>query len=175
MSTPPYDPNQQYPQPGNPYGVPSSPGPYSADNPYVTPGYQSPTAYQAPGYQTPGSPPQGYAAPGYAAPGYAPGYQGAGYPPPYGYAVLPPSATTNTMAIMSLVFAFVFPPLGVVFGHMARKQIKERGEGGEGLATAGLIVGYIFTAFYVIGCAIWVIAVFFLASTAAAVTSIPTG
>lgn len=171
MSTPPYDPNQQYPQPGgDPYGVPASPGPYTADNPYATPGYQAP-GYQAPGYQSPG-----YQAPGYQAAGYPPpGYQAPGYPPSYGYAALPPSATTNTMAILSLVFAFIFAPLGVVFGHMARKQIRERGEGGEGLATAGLIVGYIFTSMYVLGCAIWLIAVVFLVNTAATVSTIPTG
>ena len=48
------------------------------------------------------------------------------------------------MAILSLVFAFVVPILGIVFGYMAKKQIRERGEGGSGLAKAGLILGYIF-------------------------------
>ena len=33
--------------------------------------------------------------------------------------------------------------LAVIFGHIARKQIRERGEQGSGLATAGLIIGYI--------------------------------
>jgi undecaprenyl-diphosphatase len=48
------------------------------------------------------------------------------------------------MAVLSLVFAFVFAPLGAVFGHLAKKQIKERGESGDGLATAGLAVSYFF-------------------------------
>ncbi|KAB1647678.1 DUF4190 domain-containing protein [Pseudoclavibacter sp. CFCC 14310] len=46
------------------------------------------------------------------------------------------------MAILSLIFAFVFNVLGVVFGHIALNQIKTRGEGGRGLALAGLIVSY---------------------------------
>lgn len=52
---------------------------------------------------------------------------------------------TNTMAILSLVFAFVFAPLGIVFGVMARKQIPVTGESGEGIAKAGLILSVIFT------------------------------
>ena len=54
-----------------------------------------------------------------------------------------PAPRTNTMAILSLVFAFIFWPLGIVFGHKARKQIRATGESGEGLAVAGLILGYL--------------------------------
>jgi hypothetical protein len=61
------------------------------------------------------------------------------------------------MAILSLVFAFVFSPLAIVFGHMAKKQIRETGEDGDGLATAGLVLGYIFTGIYVVGCCIWLV------------------
>ncbi len=56
------------------------------------------------------------------------------------------------MAILSLVFAFLFSPLGIVFGHMAKKQIKQTGEQGEGLATAGMILGYIFTGIGLLVC-----------------------
>ena len=62
---------------------------------------------------------------------------------------------TNTMAILALVFAFVFAPLGIVFGVVAKRQIRERGEGGSGLATAGLVLGIVFTVlsvgFFVLG------------------------
>lgn len=58
----------------------------------------------------------------------------------------PPPQRTNTMAIVSLVCAFVFSPLGIVFGIMARKEIRRTGEEGWGLATAGLIISSIFTA-----------------------------
>lgn len=48
---------------------------------------------------------------------------------------------TNTTAVLALVFAFVVAPLGVVFGFVARSQIKRTGEAGAGLALAGIIVG----------------------------------
>lgn len=116
--------------------APGNPDPYGQqNNPY---GQQQPDPYNNPYGAAPGSP--------------APQY---GQPPqsPYGYA--PAAPPTNTMAILSLVFAFVFSPLAIVFGHMAKKQIKERGEGGDGLATAGLVLGYIFTGIYVVICCIY--------------------
>ena len=77
-------------------------------------------------------------------------------PSPYGS--YNPAPQTNTMAILSLVFTFVVPILGIIFGYMAKKQIRERGEGGAGLAKAGLILGYIFAVLSVL----WAIAVFAL-------------
>jgi peptidyl-prolyl cis-trans isomerase B (cyclophilin B) len=69
------------------------------------------------------------------------------YPPPpytgYGY---PQPRPTNTLAIASLVCAFVFAPLGILFGHMSLSQIKKTGEEGRGLAVAGLVIGYVVTA-----------------------------
>ncbi|MBC7291976.1 MAG: DUF4190 domain-containing protein [Actinotalea sp.] len=38
---------------------------------------------------------------------------------------------------------FIGSIVGVITGHMARRQIRETGEGGSGLATAGLVVGYV--------------------------------
>ncbi|HEY8863883.1 MAG TPA: DUF4190 domain-containing protein [Candidatus Dormibacteraeota bacterium] len=63
--------------------------------------------------------------------------------------------TTNTLAIVSLAagigsfFAHILPGVGgftvalvaVVTGYMARKQIKQTGEQGMGIATAGMIIG----------------------------------
>jgi len=152
MTSPPFDPSQQYTQ-MDPQGG-ANPAGYSADNPYS---YGQPPAYgQPPGY----APPPAYGQPpGYGQPptsgqpaGY-PGYPGQPAYPGYGapmYAA--PSTQTNTMAILSLVFAFVFAPLAIVFGHMARKQISQSGEQGSGLATAGLILGYIFTGLIVLWC-----------------------
>jgi hypothetical protein len=54
-----------------------------------------------------------------------------------------PAPRTNTLAILSLVFAFVFWPAGIVLGHLARKEIRATGEGGNGLAVAGLILSYL--------------------------------
>ena len=60
-----------------------------------------------------------------------------------------PVARTNGLAIASLACGlaqFVFGPLtaipAIVFGHMARHQIKRTGEQGAGLALAGLILGW---------------------------------
>ncbi|MGV0792460.1 peptidylprolyl isomerase [Mycolicibacterium sp. XJ1819] len=66
-----------------------------------------------------------------------------GHPPPYGY---PPPRPTNALAIAALVCAFLFAPLGIVFGHVSLSQIKKSGEEGRGLAVAGLIIGYAITA-----------------------------
>ncbi|MDQ1128436.1 hypothetical protein QE381_000564 [Microbacterium sp. SORGH_AS 888] len=99
--------------------------------------------------QPPQNPEPQYSAPQPPAPG--------AYPPPaapaYGapvYGAAPVSQKTNVMAILSLVFAFVFAILGVVFGHIALGQIKRTGEQGRGLAIAGLVIGYIAIAFWVI-------------------------
>jgi hypothetical protein len=59
------------------------------------------------------------------------------------------------LAILSLVFAFVFAPVGIVLGHIARKQIRQTGEQGAQLATWGLVLSYIFTGLYLIGCCAW--------------------
>jgi hypothetical protein len=59
---------------------------------------------------------------------------------------------TNMMAILSLVFAFVFAPAGIVLGHIAKRQLKTSGENGAGLASAGLVLSYIFTGLAVLAC-----------------------
>ncbi len=62
--------------------------------------------------------------------------------PPYGY---PGPRPTNGMAIASLICAFLFAPLGIVFGHISLSQIKRTGEEGHGLAIAGLVISYLIT------------------------------
>jgi Domain of unknown function (DUF4190) len=104
-----------------------------------------------------GSPPPGYGPPpGYPPPGYPP----PGYGPPPGYPPYPGGwrRPTNTMAILALVLAFVFAPVGIVLGVMARRQIRQTGEEGDGLALAGIIVGSIVTGFYVLGILAWIVA-----------------
>lgn len=178
MTSPEFDPTTPNTQPdataaptysdaayqGQVYQAPGSAAPdYSAGGTaaYPAPGYPATQGYPpAPGYPAPAAP-QGYPA---APQGYAP--QGA-YPYPAGYPVYNPAAQTNTMAILSLVFAFVFAPLAIVFGHMARKQIRERGEGGAGLATAGLWCGYIFTSAWVLICGVYVAVIGFYVSSGA--------
>jgi hypothetical protein len=109
-----------------------------------------PQAPQAPQYSAPQAPqppqqPQQYAQPQYTAP-----QQPYAAPQP-AYAPAPP---TNTLAIIALVGSFFISLVGVICGHIALKQIARTGEGGRGLALAGLIIGYV-------GIAVWVIVIIF--------------
>lgn len=74
------------------------------------------------------------------------------YGPPYGPGSYPYPAPpqTNGMAIASLICAFVFAPLGIVFGHVSLSQIKKTGEEGRGLAIAGLVISYLVTVMTVV-------------------------
>ena len=66
-----------------------------------------------------------------------------------GPAAVAPAAKANGLAVASLVFGFAQFMVGpvatvpaIVFGHMARNQIKQTGEQGAGLALAGLVLGW---------------------------------
>jgi hypothetical protein len=75
-----------------------------------------------------------------------------------------PAGQTNSLAIISLVagigsfFAHIIPGLGgftvavvaIITGYMARNQIKQTGEQGMGLATAGMIIGIVHIALIVV-------------------------
>ncbi|MEK6345621.1 MAG: DUF4190 domain-containing protein, partial [Curtobacterium sp.] len=86
---------------------------------------------------------------------YAGQYAAAGYQP---YAQRP---RTNTLSILSIVFAFagilIWPiiiltsPAGAIMGHLALGKIKQTGESGRGLALTGVIGGWIMTALYILG------------------------
>ena len=65
------------------------------------------------------------------------------------------------MAILALVFAFIFAPLGIVFGAVAKRQIRQTGEQGAGLAKAGFWLGIVFTVLSIL----WVVFVFILAAS----------
>lgn len=106
--------------------------------------------YGSPPYPPQGYPPAGYPPQGYPPAGYPPqGYPPAGYPPPrYPPAGWGPPRPTNGMAIASLVLGILWiywigSVLALVFGYQARRQIAERGESGSGLATAGIVLGWI--------------------------------
>jgi hypothetical protein len=79
-------------------------------------------------------------------PGYSLGAQPQLYPMQYGAA----PRRTNGLAVASLVcgigqvfFWFLAAIPAVVLGHMARRQIRQTGEGGAGMALAGLILGWV--------------------------------
>lgn len=68
------------------------------------------------------------------------------YGPPPG---MPASPGTNGLAIASLVlsltglFCGIGAIVGIVLGFIARGQIKRTGQGGDGLALAGIIIGFL--------------------------------
>lgn len=88
------------------------------------------------GQQYPAQPP---GSPGYPAPQYG-----------YGYPAPGPSGSTNGFAIASLVCAFLCWPLGLIFGLVAKSQIKAKNEGGNGLATAGIVISAVFAVLTVV-------------------------
>lgn len=59
--------------------------------------------------------------------------------------VYPSVPQTNSMAVAAMVSSLVVAPLGIVFGHVALRQIKRTGDEGRGLAKAGLVIGYVLT------------------------------
>lgn len=66
---------------------------------------------------------------------------------------------TNPLAVMSLIFGIVGGLAAIPLGHTARSQIARTGERGKGLATAGLVLGYLWLV------ALAAFAVFLLALT----------
>lgn len=63
---------------------------------------------------------------------------------PYQPAYPPVERPTNGLAIGSLVLAILgFSIPAVILGHLARSRIRETGERGDGLAVAGLVLGYL--------------------------------
>jgi uncharacterized protein DUF4190 len=96
--------------------------------------------------------PSGEWAPPYD-PYYVPGFPTQPNPlhVPFGaHGTQPQAGPTNTLAILSLILAFIVPIAGVVCGVLAKKQIRERNEQGAALATAGIICGTIFSTLTVL-------------------------
>ncbi len=50
---------------------------------------------------------------------------------------------TNVLAILGLVFAFLFPLVGLILSILGKKKAAEMGGSGESLAKAGLIISII--------------------------------
>ena len=119
------------------------------------PGYQAPQSNQ----QYPPPPPPPY--------------------PPYGYQYVPPRPT-NGMAIAAMVCGIVgvcspLGILGVIFGTIAKRQIRETGEGGDGMATAGLVTGWIGIAATVVWIGYYIVMFAFLGAAVEEMGDWPTG
>lgn len=87
------------------------------------------------------------------------------YPPQfYGYQYPPPRRPVNGMAIAAMVLGIVgvcspIGLLGLIFGTIARRQIAERGEEGDGFAVTGVVLGWIAvaaTVFWILYAIFWV-------------------
>jgi hypothetical protein len=64
------------------------------------------------------------------------------------YQAYPASRGTNGMAIASMVLGILWiywlgSILALIFGYIALRQIKQRNEGGRGMAIAGTVLGWI--------------------------------
>jgi hypothetical protein len=167
-SSPPAPPSDPMAEPAYP---PYPAGPVYQD-PYAAGGYHQPghdlqpygaDGYQQPGYQQVGYPQPGYPQQGYPGQGPYPG--GHPYPPQYGYA-----PATNGLAIASLVVSIISVAglcayglggylgiAGLIMGVVARRQVREQGTDGDGLALAGLIIGAVATAIAVIATILFII------------------
>lgn len=91
-------------------------------------------------------------------PGQPVGYPSPAYPG-YGYPTVVAAPATNGMAIAAMVVSIMgalglcgyglggyLGIVGAVLGHVAKRQIRERGESGNGMAMAGIIIGWLATA-----------------------------
>lgn len=79
-------------------------------------------------------------------------------PPPAGGTPAPTSTLSLTSLIMGIAGWVILPIVGaiiaVITGHMAKKEIRESNGllGGDGMATAGLVLGYSNLGLGVCGC-----------------------
>jgi hypothetical protein len=110
-------------------------------------------------------------------PGSYGGYGGYGAPNQQIY-YQPAAPRTNSTAVASMILSIVglvlffcygiggLPGLiGAILGHVAKRQIRERGEAGDGMAKAGIIMGWI-----AVGLSVVILAIF-IALIVAAVSS----
>lgn len=87
------------------------------------------------------------------------------YPPvPYYPPAYPPPQSTNGLAIASMVLGILWlywigSILAVILGFVARNQIKQRREAGDGMAIAGIVLG-------IVGVVTLVIVIIFVAAVA---------
>lgn len=76
-------------------------------------------------------------------------------PPPAQPPIGPYPPRTNTLATLSLVFAFVFAPAGAILGHLGMAQIRRTGELGRDRALVGLALSYSFITIAILALVGW--------------------
>ncbi len=84
-----------------------------------------------------------------------------------------PAAPTSTLAVVSLVFGilawcvlpFVGAIVAIICGHLARSEIRnsspDQRQQGDGMAVAGLVLGYVQLAFAILAAFLLVAVLFF--------------
>ncbi len=124
-------------------GFAYNPQPYPPQQPYYPPVQQYPASPYPQGPYQQGS------------------YQQGPYPQPYGYQ--PQHArpmTTNGLAIAAMILGILWvywigSILALVFGYVARDQIKRSGQQGDGMAIAGIVLGWIGIGILIVGVVAW--------------------
>jgi hypothetical protein len=145
--------------PGDPYGQQQPGGDPYGQQPYSAQPYSSQPSYDA-----------------YGQPYQQASYQQASYQP---YANPYQTPSTNGLAIAALICGiaglFFVPVVGsivaIILGHIAKRQIAERGESGDGMAMGGLVTGYIGAALWVLGCGGYFVIMFLVIGAGAASSS----
>jgi eukaryotic-like serine/threonine-protein kinase len=81
------------------------------------------------------------------------------YPQPPVISAPPPPARhkANTFATLSVIFAFLFAPVGAVLGHLGLAQIRRTGQRGHDRALIGLTLSYAFILITVAALVIWAV------------------
>lgn len=70
-------------------------------------------------------------------------------PPMAQFPVAAPARKTNSMAVAAILLGLGTPFFGltaipaIIAGHRARHEIRQNGEAGDGMAVAGLVLGYL--------------------------------
>lgn len=71
-----------------------------------------------------------------------------GSPGPYGGG-MPPAVGTNGKAKAAMILGIcgllcgICGILGIIFGFIAKNEIKQTGQSGDGMATAGIVLGFV--------------------------------
>src|SRR6478735_1259837 len=81
------------------------------------------------------------------------------YPQPPVISAPPPPARhkANTFATLSVVFAFLFAPVGAVLGHLGLAQIRRTGQRGHDRALIGLTMSYAFIVIAIVAVVAWAV------------------
>ncbi len=158
MSTP-NEPQDPYSSPQDPYAAGSQQPPTPRYGQYAP---QDPAAGQVPQYGQYGQDPAGapqYGQPGapqYGQPTPYPAYQGQQYGGPvYGYPKNGLAVWSLVLSIVGFVLCGIFTAIpGVIVGHNAKKAVARGEANNGGMATAGIVIGWVAIAFTVLG-TIW--------------------